>query len=111
VPKKRGQSERSFRAHRVAPFLAALEGSAYFPIQQTSIKGDADYILCCAGRFVWLELKKSGEKPTALQKFKADWVRKTGGIVLVADPDNWPEIQTALWLLDKGGFPRGANEI
>lgn len=105
MPKRKSaQSERSFRTNRVLPFFGALVHTSVFPIQQASIKGDADYILCAQGRFIWLELKRSGEKPSALQAFKADWVKSTGGVVLVADPDNWEETKTLLLELDRRNY-------
>jgi hypothetical protein len=95
-------SERQFRTGKVIPFLKTLEHTSYFPIQQASIKGDADFILCAGGRFIWLELKKSGGKPTPLQVFKADWVRRTRGVTLLADPDNWEQVATTLLYYDRG---------
>jgi len=77
--------------------------TAFFPIQQKTIRGDADYILCVAGRFVWLELKKSGGKPEPLQKYKADWVEKCGGVAMVASPDNWEEVKRDLLFLARRG--------
>jgi hypothetical protein len=97
--------ETNFRQNRVIPFLKRLKHSSYFPIQQLAISGDADFILCCAGRFVWLELKARGGVQSKLQIYKADWVRKTGGTPLLADPDNWEGIKSILRTLDQGERP------
>jgi hypothetical protein len=94
--------ETKFRVYKVLPFLKSLKNTSYFAIQQISIRGDADYILCALGRFVWLELKDAGEEPRALQLYKADWVRRTGGVVLIASPDNWRRVQSQLRKLDEG---------
>jgi hypothetical protein len=99
-------SERSFRTGTVIPQLKRLLHTSYFPIQQASIKGDADFILCARGWFVWLELKRRGGEPTELQKFKANWVRQTYGITLLASPDNWEEIRAILLKLDEGEMPQ-----
>ena len=94
--------ETAFRKNRVLPFLKTLEHTSYFPIQQLAISGDADYILCSRGKFVWLELKDEGEDLRPLQMFKADWVKKTGGIPLRAGPDNWEQVKSLLLNLDQG---------
>jgi len=96
------QSERSFRTNRVTPFLNALECTAFFPIQQVTIIGDADYILNTRGMFIWLELKKLKGKAAAMQTYKATWVLRTGGIALTADPDNWQDVKNFLSQLDGG---------
>jgi hypothetical protein len=86
----------------VIPFLNSLEHTAFFPIQQVAIIGDADYIMCIRGRFVWLELKKLRGQESALQKHKADWVGKCGGFAILADPDNWELVKEFLNQLDGG---------
>lgn len=99
-------SERSFRTNRVLPFLKSLRETAYFPIQQKTIRGDADYILCSHGFFVWLELKKNTKSKLApLQKFKANQVLKCFGYAFRADPDNWETVKCFLIKLDRGEKP------
>ena len=88
--------ETAFRTNRVIPFLKSLKGTAFFPIQQMTIRGDADFILCCNGKFVWLELKDWGQPLRPLQKYKADLVIEKGGIALRCSPDNWEEIKALL---------------
>jgi hypothetical protein len=94
--------ERKFRTSQVAPFLRKLKTTAHFPIQQKAIRGDADYILCAHGWFVWLELKKSGGKQDPLQVFKAVTVERCKGVVIVASPDNWEQVKKLLLQLDRG---------
>lgn len=100
------KSEREFRDYNVLPFLKTLRNTAHFPIQQLSILGDADFILCSSGFFVWLELKKDGEELRRLQEYKASWVKQTGGIALVARPDNWDMVRAFLKLLDGGIYDK-----
>lgn len=92
--------ETRFRTGKVIPFLKTLRHTAFFPIQQIAIVGDPDFFLCCCGRFVALELKAAGEKTRPSQQAKLDWVVRTHGVSLVADPDNWEEIKTLLLKLD-----------
>jgi hypothetical protein len=83
--------ETVFRS-RITPFLHALPNTAVFPIQQKSIRGDPDFMLCVNGLFVALELKDVGCIPDALQDFKLHKVQQAKGMALVADPDNWDSI-------------------
>jgi len=47
-------------------------------------KGTPDRILCYKGRFVGLEIKKPGAKPTKDQLAAHDEIRRCGGIVIIA---------------------------
>ena len=96
--------ETSFRKNKVIPFLDTLVNTAYFPIQQMVIRGDADFILCIQGHFVWLELKSEEGAPQVLQTFKALKVKRCDGITIVASPKNWEHVKKALQYLDKGEF-------
>ena len=95
--------ETKFRKSKVIPLLLRLKNTAFFPIQQLAIVGDADFILCIRGVFVWLELKKNDlEVPKPLQRHKAWWVGKCGGLAMVAYPENWAVISKKLTALDQG---------
>lgn len=85
------KAETKFRKS-VRKDLNTLPSTAIFPIQQASIKGDPDYILCIQGQFVALELKDVGERPSPLQQHKLDNVLNAGGSAFVADKSNWPDI-------------------
>lgn len=95
-------TERAFRVNKVIPFLKTLANTVSFPIQQVAISGDPDFMLCCRGRFVGLELKRKGQKPRPLQNFKLGEIVRTGGVALAADPDNWASIKELLTRLDQG---------
>lgn len=95
--------ETVFRESKVRPFLVTLRsGMSHFPIQQVAIVGDADFICCAQGKFVWLELKSMDGEPSKLQTFKAQWVRETGGITLRVDPANWHNAKRILTALARG---------
>lgn len=94
--------ETSFRINKVIPFLDTLINTAYFPIQQKAIRGDADFMLCTQGHFVWLELKSESGKLQPLQNYKAIKVKRCGGITIEASPNNWDAVKAALQFLDKG---------
>lgn len=94
--------EAKFRTNQVTPFLKSLRKTAYFPIQQKAIRGDADFFLVVNGRFVWLELKAPNGREEALQKFKREQAMAAGAIAFVAKPENWPQIKKYLKLLSEG---------
>ena len=96
------KEETKFRENKVTPFLKTLRNTAFFPIQQLAIRGDADFHLCVHGTFVALELKSRGEVARPLQEHKHDRVRRAGGVALVASPDNWEEVKQQLINLDGG---------
>lgn len=67
-----------------------------------SFVGDPDYLLCCRGRFVALELKDVDEQPRKIQEYKLSEVRRTGGRALVADRKTWAAVKAVLLKLDAG---------
>lgn len=94
--------ETKFRKSQVIPFLQRLKHTAFFPIQQLAILGDADFFLCVRGHFIALELKIVGQNPRPLQQRKLDWTVKCGGTAIVANPENWPVVSAYLQALDNG---------
>lgn len=94
--------ETVFRTGKVLPFLKTLKNTISFPIQQMSFVGDPDFLLCCRGLFVALELKSGDEEPRPLQRHKLAEVERTGGKSLVARPKNWESIKLLLRHLDGG---------
>ncbi len=78
--------------------LDRLYGPLFFePIQQKSIQGSPDFVLCVRGCFVALELKAtSKDLPTRLQTEKLLAVAGAGGLGIVAYPGNWDEVRKLL---------------
>ena len=71
--------------------------------------GTPDILLCVAGRFVGIEVKRPGELPTAAQRACHARIEAAGGIVVVADCVT--EVEAALRLIrpvepggDRGGL-------
>ncbi len=87
--------ETQFRV-RVSKFLATLKNTYAMPIQQVAICGDPDYVLCCQGDFIGLELKAGDGTPSELQEYKLSEIRRTGGETLVAYPHNWELVKRYL---------------
>jgi hypothetical protein len=60
-----------------------------FTIQQTSIRGTPDLLLCVNGRFVGLELKRSQTAPaTELQLYNIGKINESGGYATLVYPEN-----------------------
>lgn len=94
--------ETAFRVGHFDPFVKTLKNCCAFSIQQVSINGDPDKLLCIRGKFVAAELKARGGKLRPLQEYRLKQVRDAGGIALVVDPDNWDETKKYLVQLDRG---------
>lgn len=102
--------ETRFRQGKVLPFLKTLKNTWFEPIQQKAINGSPDYMLCVWGRFVALELKSRGGKVSALQQHKLNEINRTGGIAIIADPDNWENAKQLLSAMD-GGVLHGNAQV
>jgi hypothetical protein len=68
------------KAHDVYYFFPATHGFGR--------SGVPDIICCVAGKFLAVECKAGGNKPTALQEKEMADIRKQGGIAIVVNEDN-----------------------
>lgn len=72
-------------------------------VQQRSIRGTPDILMCVNGIFIAMELKKSAkDKPDMLQMFTLEQINKAGGIGIAVSPENWKNVWIALTALSKG---------
>lgn len=103
--------ETKFRNSQVIPFLRSLKNTHRFAVQQVSINGTPDFLLCSNGVFIALELKSKGGKTSALQQYHLEEVTRCGGVSLVAYPENWNEIKKCLLYVDttKGESNEGTS--
>lgn len=51
--------------------------------------GTPDLIICCNGRFVGIELKAPNGKPSPLQEYHIEEIRKAGGLAAVLYPKDF----------------------
>ena len=56
-------------------------------------EGIPDLIVCCNGYFLGIELKAENGKPTELQLWNLDQIRKAGGIGIVLYPHMFEEFK------------------
>jgi len=96
------KKETTFK-DRIYPILKALPNTWVEKIQQRSIRGTPDFLMCVNGMFVGLELKKSDkEDEDLLQDHKLNLINKAGGLGLKASPENWNKILLTLTALSRG---------
>lgn len=72
-------------------------------------EGVPDLLVCCDGWFVGIELKNETGKPSELQVWNIDQIRKAGGIAIVLYPDQLDNFKHMINLLQSGNIY--ANKI
>lgn len=95
--------ESRFRNNVVVPALKLLPNTFFISIQQLSLVGDPDIILCVDGRFIALELKSANGKLKPLQAYKLQKIIESGGLGYKVDPMNWQEVHAELLKIAQGG--------
>lgn len=64
--------------------------------------GVPDLLVCCNGLFIGVELKAPKGKPSELQLWNIDQIRKAGGIAIVLYPDQFEQFKHMITLLQQG---------
>lgn len=71
--------------------LKTIPGIWFTKIQQASIRGTPDLIICLAGKFIAIELKADEKSPISdLQIYTIEIIKKAGGFGLISHPKSWP---------------------
>ena len=74
--------------------LKALGAYYFYPVTGGyGASGVPDIVACLKGRFIGIECKANGNKPTALQQMNLDQIAAQGGIALVIDETNVNELK------------------
>lgn len=85
---------------RVRKKFKLLPNTWFEKINQVSVRGIPDIIMCVNGHFVGIELKRDdGEAPASLQRYKLKNIKKSGGITFVLTPENFEEAYQFLFNL------------
>lgn len=72
---------------------------AYYAMPATGgygASGVPDFLVCHHGRFIGVECKANGGKPTALQLNNMKQIERAGGVTLVINETNIDELETLL---------------
>lgn len=67
--------------------------------------GVPDILACVGGYFVGIEVKAPNGKPSELQLYNVNQIRKSWGFAWVVYPSGWNQLQEYLEDLLKGYFP------
>ena len=62
---------------------------AVFNIQQVTINGTPDRLICLCGQFIALEVKIEEGTPSKIQLLKLAKIKKAGGFSAVVYPSTW----------------------
>jgi hypothetical protein len=85
---------------RVKKDLAKLPSTKIVRVEQDSINGTPDVILCISGHYVEIELKRNHTcEPTPLQRWNLEEANRCEGYAFVGHPSNWEELFDFLLLL------------
>jgi Holliday junction resolvase len=85
--------EKKVKAKVVAQ-LKTLGAYYFYPVTGGyGASGVPDIVACLKGRFIGIECKANGNKPTALQQMNLDQIAAQGGIALVIDETNVNELK------------------
>lgn len=84
------QPESNFK-DRVRKDLQKLKKIWFSKIQQVSIRGVPDFLVCYCGVFIAIELKKDGKASVEeLQRYNVASIRAAGGMAFISTPETWP---------------------
>jgi len=79
---------------KVVTQLKALGAYYFYPVTSGyGASGVPDIVCCYKGRFIGIECKAKGNKPTTLQRMNLDKIAAQGGIALVIDETNVNELK------------------
>ena len=79
---------------KVVAQLKTLGAYYFYPVTGGyGASGVPDIVGCYKGRFIGIECKANGNKPTALQQMNLDQIAAQGGIALVIDETNVNELK------------------
>jgi len=67
---------------------------------QFRLRGVPDLVCCINGIFIGIEIKVDKNKPTKLQWFHLERIRKAGGISFWVNEKDWRNILNKKWFFD-----------
>jgi len=83
--------ETNFK-EKVQKDLEKVPNTWFVKIQQVSIRGIPDFLICCNGNFVAIELKKDEHViRNPLQEWTLECIAHAGGMGIIVDPGCWKD--------------------
>ena len=74
---------------KVLKDLRSVEQLYVLKTQEMARRGVPDLLICYKGKFIAIELKVDGAKPTKLQDIKLNEIRLAGGLSFSTTPSQW----------------------
>lgn len=74
-------------------------------------EGIPDILACIGGYFVGIEVKAQNGKPSELQIYHCNKIRKAGGFAFIVYPSGWEDLKRILNQLKHGYFNSDMNMI
>lgn len=72
---------------KVKKLLSRFKNYCFMPVQTGYGQRTIDFLICCKGRFIGIETKAPGKKPTRLQNDCMCKIEVAGGYCFVVDGD------------------------
>jgi Holliday junction resolvase len=89
---------------KVVKILKEEEVYYFFPATHGFGRSGVPDIVCCVnGHFLAVECKAGTNKPTALQVREIEAIRRSNGVALVVNEENWDMVRGLMRMLKGGG--------
>lgn len=86
---------------RVQQDLKTLSSVWFLKTNEVCKIGIPDFLICLAGQFVAIEIKKDAKSKTSkLQDYNLSKIAEASGVSIVAYPENWETIFSELQAMD-----------
>lgn len=96
---------------KVKKDLEKLKKTWFVKVQQVAIRGIPDYLMCINGTFIGLELKEIDGVASKLQVWNLEGIAHAGGLAIVVDPPNWPQVYELLVHLSESPEKEGEYAV
>lgn len=89
---------------KVVKILKEEEVYYFFPATHGFGRSGVPDIVCCVnGHFLAVECKAGTNKPTALQVREIEAIRRSNGVAIVVNEENWDMVRGLMRMLKGGG--------
>lgn len=98
--------------NKIKKFLES-EGAWFvkFFANRMTKEGIPDILACVNGYFVGIEVKAQNGRPSELQKYHCEQIRKAGGFAFIVYPTGWEQFKKFISDLKKDTFDRETSIV